>query len=53
MLMKVLMQIVALIMSMACTGQAFKANATKFDKIAFPIIGFAFLICCAAIQGVQ
>lgn len=53
MIMTFLMQVVALIMSMACTGQAFKANATKFDKIAFPIIGFAFLLCCVAIQGVQ
>lgn len=53
MIMNFLVRIACLIMAMACTGQAFKAGATKFDKIAFPAIGFGFIICCILTQGVQ
>ena len=49
--MSIVTQIACLLMATACTGQAFKSSATKFDKIAFPAISVCFIICGLLARG--
>ena len=51
--MVIFMQIVCVILAMVAMGQSLKTNATKFDKVAYIVTSFLYLIFCYALQGVR
>lgn len=53
MLMKILMQVTSIILAMVCMGQAIKPGATKFDKVMYTVVSFAYVILCFVIQEVK
>ena len=49
----VVIQIMCILLSLICIGQAIKNGATKFDKISFCVFCFIFLLLCVCLQGVK
>lgn len=49
----IFVQIMCLLFSIICIGQAIKNRATKFDKISFCVFCLVFLLLCAGLQGVR
>ena len=51
--MSVVIQIMCILFSLICIGQAIKNGATKFDKISFCVFCLIFLLLCVGLQGVK
>lgn len=51
--MVVVIQIVCLLLAVCSLGNAFRGNATKFDKISFSVVSILYLIMCIGLQGVK
>lgn len=51
--MVVVIQIMCILLSLICIGQAIKNGATKFDKISFCVFCLIFLLLCVGLQGVK
>lgn len=49
----VVIQIMCILFSLICIGQAIKNGATKFDKISFCVFCLTFLLLCVGLQGVK
>ena len=49
----VVIQIMCILLSLICIGQAIKNGATKFDKISFCVFSLIFLLLCVGLQGVK
>lgn len=49
----VVIQIMCILFSLICIGQAIKNRATKFDKISFCVFCLIFLLLCVGLQGVR
>ena len=49
----VVIQIMCILLSLICIGQAIKNGATKFDKISFCVFCLIFLLLCVSLQGVK
>lgn len=49
----VVIQIMCILFSLICIGQAIKNGATKFDKISFCVFCLVFLLLCVGLQGVK
>lgn len=49
----VVVQIMCILFSLICIGQAIKNGATKFDKISFCVFCLIFLLLCVGLQGVK
>lgn len=49
----VIIQIMCILLSLTCIGQAIKNGATKFDKISFCVFCLIFLLLCVGLQGVR
>ena len=49
----VVIQIMCILFSLICIGQAIKNGATKFDKISFCVFCLIFLLMCVGLQGVR
>lgn len=49
----VVIQIMCILFSLICIGQAIKNGSTKFDKISFCAFCLIFLLLCVGLQGVR
>ena len=49
----IFVQIMCILFSLICIGQAIKYGATKFDKISFCVFCFIFLLLCVGLQEVR
>lgn len=49
----VFVQVMCILFSLICIGQAIKNGATKFDKISFCVFCFLFLMLCVGLQEVR
>ena len=52
-MMIVVIQIMCILLSLICVGQAIKNGATRFDKISFCVFCLIFLLLCVGLQGVK
>lgn len=52
-MMIVVIQIMCILFSLICIGQAIKNGATKFDKVSFCVFCLVFLLLCVGLQGVK
>ena len=52
-MMIVVVQIMCILLSLICIGQAIKTGVTKFDKISFCVFCLIFLLLCVGLQGVK
>lgn len=48
-----IIQLVTLLVSVVCIGQAIKTGATKFDKIAFSVFCLLFILFTVGLQVVK
>lgn len=49
----IFVQIMCILFSLICIGQAIKHGATKFDKISFCAFCLIFLLLCVGLQEVR
>lgn len=52
-MMIVVIQIMCILLSLICIGQAVKNGATNFDKVYFSVFCLIFLLLCVGLQGVK
>jgi hypothetical protein len=52
-MMIVVIQIMCILLSLICVGQAIKNEATRFDIISFCVFCIIFLLLCVGLQGLK